>query len=119
MAIRCSITPRWWLRAGSMERENILPVLYDLVVTIGSEISLKPLLSRTLQRLLYHTSFSAGFICLDVPPCDRTDGQVDVRVDAVVGDFSLIGRVGTVMTLPRALFCEPAVREPDQEALLS
>ena len=54
-----------------MEREEILPVLYDLAVTIGSETSLKPLLTRTLQRLLYYTSFPAGFICLDTPPCDE------------------------------------------------
>jgi hypothetical protein len=57
-----------------MQNENILPVLYDLVVTIGSEISVKPLLTRTLQRLLYHTSFSAGFICLDVPRARRMRG---------------------------------------------
>ena len=77
-----------------MEQENILPVLYDLVVTIGSEISLKPLLTRTLQRLLYHTSFSAGFICLDVPPCKKDSGMVEVKLDAVVGDFDLIGIIG-------------------------
>ncbi len=119
MAIRYSTMPRWWLCAGSMERENVLPVLYDLVVTIGSEISVKPLLTRTLQRLLYHTSFSAGFICLEVPPCDQTDDQVEVRIDAAVGDFDLIGKVGTAMNLPRALICRTAARESDQAALLS
>jgi len=102
-----------------MERDNILPVLYDLVVTIGSETSLKPLLTRTLQRLLYHTSFSAGFICLDVPPCDQPDGQVEVRIDAVVGDFDLIGAIGTTIALPYALLCQAAEREVDQSALLS
>ena len=102
-----------------MEQENILPVLYDLVVTIGSEISVKPLLTRTLQRLLYHTSFSAGFICLDVPPCKKDNGMVDVRLDAVVGDFDLIGVIGKTIALPRELICEKAVRETDQVALLS
>jgi hypothetical protein len=31
-----------------VERDDILPVLYDLVVPIGSEISVKPLLTLTL-----------------------------------------------------------------------
>ena len=86
-----------------MEHEDILPVLYDLAVTIGSEISVKPLLTRTLQRLLYHTSFSAGFICLDIPPCNGEDGQVEVHLDAVVGDFDLIGVIGKSISLPCAL----------------
>ncbi len=102
-----------------MERNNILPVLYDLVVTIGSEISVKPLLTRTLQRLLYHTSFSAGFICLDVPACGKDDAQVEVRLDAVVGDFDLIGVIGKPISLPCELICQAAGREAEQAALLS
>jgi diguanylate cyclase (GGDEF)-like protein/PAS domain S-box-containing protein len=102
-----------------MERDDILPVLYDIVVTIGSEISVKPLLARTLQRLLYHTSFSAGFICLDVPPCDKDGGQVEVHLDAVVGDFDLIGLIGKPIVLPCALINQTAVRETDQAAMLS
>lgn len=97
-----------------MDRDDILPVLYDLVVTIGSEISVKPLLTRTLQRLLYHTSFSAGFICLDVPPCNKHDGQAEVRLDAVVGDFDLIGVIGRNIALPCELIGETAGRESDQ-----
>jgi diguanylate cyclase (GGDEF)-like protein/PAS domain S-box-containing protein len=102
-----------------MGRDDILPVLYDLVVTIGSEHSLKPLLTRTLQRLLYHTSFSAGFICLDVPTCQEGSGSVEVHVDAAVGDFDLIGAVDQVVHLPCALICREASRADDQQALLS
>ncbi|WP_283743952.1 EAL domain-containing protein [Sideroxydans sp. CL21] len=102
-----------------MQNEDILPVLYDLVVTIGSEISVKPLLTRTLQRLLYHTSFSAGFICLDVPPCKKEEGLVEVHLDAVVGDFDLIGVIGKSIALPCALICEEAGRKTEQAALLS
>ncbi|MBI5891416.1 MAG: EAL domain-containing protein [Nitrosomonadales bacterium] len=102
-----------------MDREDILPVLYDLVATIGSEISVKPLLTRTLQRLLYHTSFSAGFICLEIPPCKNHEGQVEVRLDAAVGDFDLTGELGKPIYLPCELICREAVRETDQAALLS
>lgn len=102
-----------------MERDDILPALYDIVVAIGSEISVKPLLTRTLQRLLYHTSFSAGFVCLDVSPCNKNDDQVEVQLDAVVGDSDLLAAVGKPVVLPRTLVCQPAVREADQESLLS
>jgi diguanylate cyclase (GGDEF)-like protein/PAS domain S-box-containing protein len=102
-----------------MSRNDVLPVLYDLVVTIGSENSLRPLLTRTLQRLLYHTSFSAGFICLDVPDCDCRDGQIEVRLDAAVGDFDLGGAIDKPIHLPCALICKEAVREDDQQKLLS
>ncbi len=102
-----------------MDKDEILPVLYDLVVTIGSQISTKPLLSRTLQRLLYHTSFSAGFACLDVPSCDSPDGMVEVRMDAVVGDYDLVGMVGKPIALPCALIRGEPVPEKAQEALLS
>jgi len=119
MAIPCSTTLHWSPHAGDMERDEILPVLYDLVVTIGSEISTKPLLTRTLQRLLYHTSFSAGFICLDVPPCEKDAGVVEIRLDSAVGDFDLIGILGEPVTLPCDLICNQASSESDQAALLS
>ena len=102
-----------------MNRNEILPVLYDLAVTIGSEISLRPLLVRTLQRLLYYTSFPAGFICLDLPSTSADSGEVQVRLDAAVGDYELLGMVGQQITLPRALLYGAAVRETEHPALLA
>lgn len=101
-----------------MAREVILPVLFDFAVTIGSETSLKPLLVRTLQRLLYYTSFPAGFICLDIPSCDEPGDGVMVQIDAVVGDYDLIGLVGKQVTLHKALLCGAAVRETAKPELL-
>ncbi len=90
-----------------MERDEILPVLYDLVVTIGSETRLKPLLTRTLQRLLYHTSYSAGFVCLDMAHCDRACTEIKAKIDAAVGDYELIGLIGKQVELPCELVCRP------------
>lgn len=90
-----------------MKRDEVLPVLYDLVVTIGSQTSLKPLLMRTLQRLLYHTSYSAGFVCLDLAGCEPGCAGVDVRIDAAVGDFELIGKIGSTLRLPCDLVYPP------------
>ncbi|MGE0081350.1 MAG: HD-GYP domain-containing protein [Thiohalomonadaceae bacterium] len=86
-----------------MNREHILSVLYDLTMIIGGEVSLKPLLTRTLQRLLYHTSFPTGLAFLDLP--DPQGDNITVRVDAAVGDFELAGLVGQPLTLPTKLVC--------------
>lgn len=102
-----------------MNRNEILPILYDLAVTIGSEISLRPLLVRTLQRLLYYTSFPAGFICLDLPSVDAETREVQVSIDAAVGDYELLGMVDQQIHLPRALLYGAALRETEQQALLS
>jgi diguanylate cyclase (GGDEF)-like protein/PAS domain S-box-containing protein len=102
-----------------VDREKILPILYDLAVTIGSEISLKPLLTRTLQRLLYYTSYPAGFVCLDVPTCDSTGTEISVSIDAAVGDYDLVGQVGQRIVLPKALLCGKPVRETVMPNLLA
>jgi diguanylate cyclase (GGDEF)-like protein/PAS domain S-box-containing protein len=91
-----------------MPHQHILPVLYDLSVTIGGELKLKALLTKTLQRLLYHTSFSAGFVCLDLPGCPpdlcQQPGSVQsVCMAAAVGDFELIGQIDQPLALPLEL----------------
>lgn len=102
-----------------MKHEHILPILYDLAVTIGGEISLRPLLTRTLQRLLYYTSFPAGLICLNIPPCEGTSGKVMVQIDAAVGDYDLVNLVGEQVGFPSALLCRTAVCEAEKSALLA
>ncbi|MDZ4201970.1 MAG: EAL domain-containing protein [Gallionella sp.] len=98
---------------------GILPILYDLAVVIGGEVSLKPLLTHTLQRLLYYTSFPAGFVCLDLPASAPPGSRVTVRIDAVVGDFDLIGRVGSEVILPADILYGLAAREEEKSALLA
>jgi len=102
-----------------LAQQEILPVLYDFAVTIGSETSVNPLLTRTLQRLLFYTSFPAGFVCLDMPPCAETDGEMSVRIDAAVGDYDLIGLVGKQVKLDKELLCGIGVRETDKPELLA
>lgn len=101
-----------------MHRQEVLPVLYDLSVTIGSEVRLKALLTRTLQRLLYHTSFSAGFVCLDLPPCEGPAAARPVVIAAAVGDFDLIGRIDETVMVPCDLVYGCAEHEVQQGTLL-
>ncbi|MDD2702040.1 MAG: EAL domain-containing protein [Sideroxydans sp.] len=88
-----------------MQPRDILPVLYDLSVTIGSEIKLHALLQRTLQRLLYHTSYSAGFVCLDIPVCEQSQGMIGLKIEAAVGDFDLVSMTDKVVEMPREVIC--------------
>ncbi len=102
-----------------MQQQEILPVLYDLSVTIGGEVRLASLLTRTLQRLLYHTSFSAGFVCLNLPKCEGPEATQQVSMAAAVGDFELMGRVGQPIGLPCELLYGCAERLCEQSALLA
>lgn len=86
-----------------MNREQqILTILYQMAMTIGSEVSLKPLLTKTLQQLLYHTSFPAGLIFLDLPP-DTGAATVEARLEVAIGDFELGESVGHALKLPVTL----------------
>ncbi|MFA6920981.1 MAG: ATP-binding protein [Gallionella sp.] len=100
-----------------MEHSYILSILYEMALVIGGEVSVKPLLTRMLQRLLYHTSFPAGFVCLNVPAAD-TNGMIEVRIDAAVGDYELAALIGQTVPLPAKLLLGSAERGEDA-ALLS
>ncbi|MBI5431002.1 MAG: EAL domain-containing protein [Nitrosomonadales bacterium] len=102
-----------------MARDEILPVLYDFAVTIGSETSLHPLLTRTLQRLLFYTSFPAGFVCLDTPHCAESDDHLAVKIDAAVGDYHLIGLIGKSIQLHKDLLCGNGMRGIERPELLA
>lgn len=87
-----------------MNRDQILTILYDLALTLSSEVSLRPLLTRIVQRLLYHTSFPAGVVFLNRSP---GDGDIEAELSAAVGDFALMQRIGQRLRLPSALLRGP------------
>jgi two-component system sensor kinase len=79
-----------------------LAVLYDLALTIGSEVTVDALLTRTLQRFLYHTGFPAGVVYSSRPDLAELAWK-DVRLETAVGNYALIKRKGEVLRLPTAL----------------
>lgn len=97
--------------------QQILTILYSITMAIGGEVSVKPLLNKTLQQLLYHTSFPAGLVFLDLPP-DNSAATVAVKLEAVVGDYELSESIGHTMTLPATLLFGAAELREDP-ALLS
>lgn len=103
-----------------MEHSYILSILYEMALVIGGEVSVKPLLFRMLQRLLYHTSFPAGFVCLKVPATEADPkGMLELRIDAAVGDFELAGLVGQSARFPARLVRGTAERGENADLLES
>jgi PAS domain S-box-containing protein len=101
-----------------MEHGYILSILYEMALVIGGEVSVKPLLTKMLQRLLYHTSFPAGFVCLEVPSSAADSaGMLEVRIDAAVGDYELAGLIGQTVRLPARLLRGTAERGEDAALL--
>ena len=83
-----------------MIKEHVPYVLYDLALTIGSEVRLVPMLTRVLQRLLFHTGFPTGLVLMD---SERRGDVVQSRLVAAVGDHVLADRCGMLLELPVAL----------------
>ena len=83
-----------------MNREQILSILYDLSLTIGSEIHLGSLLKKTLQRLLFHTSFPAGVIFVEQ---EEQESGISARLTVAIGDYLLVERCGERFNLPAGL----------------
>ncbi len=79
-----------------------LAILYDLALAVGGEINLDPLLTRTLQRLMYHTGFPVG-LALSHAPFHPVDGAVDVQLAVVIGDYRLLRRKGEHALVPACL----------------
>ncbi|MDA8098889.1 MAG: PAS domain S-box protein [Nitrospiraceae bacterium] len=86
-----------------MNREKILAILYEMSMVIGGEIRLEPLLTKTLQRFLFHTSFPCGMIFLETSeqrfPEYRRE-RADVRLAMAVGDFELTREKGSLVSIP-------------------
>ncbi len=85
-----------------MNRERILTVLYDLALAIGNEVRLRPLLTRTLQRLMFHTGFPAGLVVCDIQHREA-ETALEGTLAAAIGQYQLVGRVGERMAFPQAL----------------
>lgn len=104
-----------------MKRDQILQVLYDLALVTGSETSVRPLVTATLQRLLYHTSTSCGLFFSELAPVADVDGQgmVHVTLYQAIAGGRLRDRVGETLSLPAALFGNGSAQISDPGLLAS
>ena len=83
-----------------MNREQILGILYDLSLTIGGELNVDSLLTKTLQRLLFHTSFPTAVVLSDR---HDSDFGISATLEMAVGDYALIERRGSLINVPGGL----------------
>jgi PAS domain S-box-containing protein len=87
--------------------ELITAVLYDMALVVGGELTLRPLLVKTLQRLMYHTSFPVGMVLLGAPRAGPAEDEIETRLEVAIGDFELSAHAGANLLLPRALAVGP------------
>ncbi len=93
-----------------------MAVLYDLAMIIGGEVQLRPLLTKSLQRILYHTSFPVGLVFLE-PPRPAAGGGVEARLELVIGDYELAALAGHTVPLSPGLLEGKAELRMDRELL--
>lgn len=89
-----------------MNREQILAILYEMACVIGGEVTLRSLLTKTLQRLLFHTSFPCGMVFLypdSIPVIEQGDAAAQLRLEISIGDRELEEHNGAIVSLPAEL----------------
>lgn len=95
-----------------MNRDQLLAVLYDLSLTIGREVTVDSLLTKVLQRLLFHTGCPVGLVISHADGPDASSGQLL----KVIGDHHLQQQARQDIALPPGLLgrnihaaCDPAL----------
>ncbi len=101
--------------APGLNQQQALVILYDLAQTIGSELHIKPLLTRTLQRFMYHTGFPVGLLFSNLEAAE--EGRVSACLELAIGDYALARRQGESAQWPEAILCGPAWQAEIPEAL--
>jgi PAS domain S-box-containing protein len=86
-----------------------------MALVVGGEVRVAPLLTRSLQRLLYHTSFPVGLAFLDVPAA--AGGTIDARLELAIGDWKLTELAGRTLRLPAELLGGTAATLENPELL--
>ncbi len=98
-----------------MNREHILSIINDLILTIGSENILQPLLISVLQRLMFHTDYPAGLVLLDLQTGADT---TKAKLVASIGDRALQRQNNQIVTVPATLLNDHKIGILPQEAFI-
>ncbi|MDH5355849.1 MAG: PAS domain S-box protein [Gammaproteobacteria bacterium] len=84
-----------------MDRESIFEVLYDIALITSGETQVDALITKTLQRLMYHTASPCGIFISNIQPAK--EGLCEVLIEKVVGCSELFKYRGLVTKLPEQL----------------
>jgi len=74
-----------------MNKKYILNILYDLSATVGGEIHYEPLITKTLQRLMYHMDFPSGLLFLE----SINSHDKKMCLEAAIGDSVAATAIGS------------------------
>lgn len=99
----------------ALSDQQALAILYDLALTLGSQVSVNGLLTKTVQRLLFHTGFPLGLCLSDLEPVGEE--WVAARVEVVIGDYALARKKEEPLRLPATLAIGAASLEEAPELL--
>ena len=80
-----------------------LAILYDLALTISGQMSLMPMLTHFLQRLLYHTGYPVGLFFEQIGEATGSPAHCLADLRLAIGDFALSRRQGATLSLPAEL----------------
>ncbi len=87
-----------------MQQQQYYTLLYDMALASGGETQVRPLLTKMLQRLLYHTGFPCGFY---VHPQETHAGSEQVPCQLEIAICKSLSQAlpsaGESTTLPRQL----------------
>ncbi|OIO68839.1 MAG: hypothetical protein CO186_08205 [Zetaproteobacteria bacterium CG_4_9_14_3_um_filter_49_83] len=94
-----------------MKQEHILSVLYDLTIVIGGENKVEPLVSKFIQKLMFHTGYSVG-IYFSLQSSDKEPEQQTYRITSMIGGNASLPKIGYVISFP-AEFAQRVLVNPD------
>ena len=87
-----------------MKRELVLGILYDLSLTIGGEVSLTPLIRKTLQKLLQHTGYPTGLVFMRRH--NQEYAEHEYALTSVIGDKDALTHLEESVKLPPELLSD-------------
>lgn len=87
-----------------MNQEQISQILYEMALVTGGETHVEPLITKTLQRLLYHTAFPCGVFLSDIKEIKKK--QYECKLEQVVGCGNFLEKKGKIISLPEEFMSE-------------
>lgn len=90
-------------------QQRVLAILYDMAKVIGSESHVQPLLIKTLQRIMFHTSAPCGVFVREFDYSKTFDEgelkneNVHAYLQHVIGRDDQVMHIGKVVNLPFSL----------------
>ena len=84
-----------------MNREKILSILYDISLVTGGETRVDPLLSATLQKFMYHTSFQCGLFLSQIESAENSHFQA--LLEKAICSSQLADKENNKILLPGAI----------------